>query len=115
LLVRHFAGPEWRIAPDAMKASENYHWPGNVRQLINAIERAKILADEGTICLQNLPPAVAEHTDKLIPGRTNLGSLQKSHVAEIMQREDGNKARVALGISRRALYRLLDKHEISNE
>jgi DNA-binding NtrC family response regulator len=117
LLARHFAGPEWRIAPDAMQASENYHWPGNVRQLINAIERAKILADEETICLQNLPPAVAQYADKVIPGKTDLGSLQKSHVAEIMQRENGNKARAAraLGISRRALYRLLDKHGISNE
>jgi len=117
LLMRHFAGPEWRVTPDAMKASENYHWPGNVRQLINAIERAKILADEETICLQNLPPAVAEYVDKAMPGKADLGSLQKSHIAEIMRRENGSKTRAAreLGISRRALYRLLEKHGISSE
>lgn len=117
LLAKHFAGSEWQIAPDAMNAIENYHWPGNVRQLINAIERAKILADEEEICLQNLPPVVAEYANKTSAGPTDLGSLQKDHIAEILEREQGNKSRAAraLGISRRALYRLLEKHGLAEE
>src|SRR5712691_10779221 len=44
LLVNHFLGSNWQIAPDALQALEAYNWPGNIRQLINVIERAKILA-----------------------------------------------------------------------
>ena len=44
--VEKFLGPGWEIAPDAMEKLETYRWPGNIRQLINVIERAKILADD---------------------------------------------------------------------
>ena len=55
LLVQHFLGPGWEIEPAALDAMESYHWPGNVRQLINAIDRAKILCEGETIRLQDLP------------------------------------------------------------
>jgi DNA-binding NtrC family response regulator len=41
LLIARFLGAEWQIEPAAMEALESYPWPGNIRQLINAIERAK--------------------------------------------------------------------------
>ncbi|HJT35581.1 MAG TPA: sigma-54 dependent transcriptional regulator, partial [Pirellulales bacterium] len=49
LLVERFLGRDWQMEPDAMAAIDAYSWPGNVRQLINAIERAKILADENLL------------------------------------------------------------------
>lgn len=49
LLVRKFLGPGWSIDPQALRLLEEYEWPGNVRQLINVIERAKILADDNRI------------------------------------------------------------------
>jgi len=55
LLARHFLGDEWKIEPEAMAALEQYRWPGNVRQLINVIERAKILADDRQVLLDDLP------------------------------------------------------------
>ena len=61
ILVDHFAGPDWTVESAAREAMQHYHWPGNVRQLINAIERAKILADDEVIRLQNLPSVIAEY------------------------------------------------------
>jgi DNA-binding NtrC family response regulator len=119
LLVAHFAGEDWQVDPQALQAIQRYHWPGNVRQLINAIERAKILADDEIIRLENLPPVVSEALDdptyEQIDHEADSASLQKAHVAEIMKRESGNKARAArvLGVSRRTLYRLLEKYDIS--
>jgi DNA-binding NtrC family response regulator len=43
------------ITPDALDALERHHWPGNVRELRNAIERAVVVAEHGTITLDDLP------------------------------------------------------------
>ena len=58
LLASHFAGPNWQWEPGVKEALLKYHWPGNVRQLINAVERAKILDDDNVIRLENLPTEV---------------------------------------------------------
>src|SRR5262245_9368712 len=60
LLVRHFLGSAWEIEPEALEGLERCTWPGNVRQLINALERGKILADSETIRLKDLPREVVE-------------------------------------------------------
>jgi DNA-binding NtrC family response regulator len=127
LLVNHFLQPDWQIEPAAMNAMEKYSWPGNVRQLINALERAKILADDHIINCCDLPPEVlGEHsydTEKRNESSSvnndecdNLASIQRAHIIEVLSRERGNKARAAraLGINRRSLYRLLDKYEIDD-
>lgn len=44
-----------QIDPKALEAIESYHWPGNIRQLENAVERAIVLADGDTITLKDLP------------------------------------------------------------
>ncbi len=58
LLVEHFLGADWRIEADALEVLRRYAWPGNVRQLINAIERAKIMADDQIVRLQDLPSEI---------------------------------------------------------
>ena len=99
-----------------MHAIEHYEWPGNIRQLINAIDRAKILADDQMILLDDLPHEVtASKSDVDQPGldsTDDLSAMERSHVIEILNRERGNKARAAraLGVSRRSLYRLLEKY-----
>ncbi|WP_436714379.1 sigma-54 dependent transcriptional regulator [Roseiconus lacunae] len=124
-LASFFAGEDWEIEPEAMQAIRQYSWPGNIRQLINAIERARILADQEVIQLRNLPDPVAHCVDApqvrldgpdAIEG-DDLNSIQKAHIAELMTREQGNKARVArrLGVSRRTLYRLLDKYDLPTQ
>jgi DNA-binding NtrC family response regulator len=118
LLVDHFLGPEWKIDPDALRAIRKYSWPGNVRQLINAIDRAKILADDHLIRLDDLPHDVADvfsaPTDSSLRSEDDLASIERAHVLEILKRERGNKscAARALGVNRRSLYRLLEKYNI---
>ena len=120
LLVDHFAGPGWRIEPDVLPALGLYGWPGNVRQLRNAIERAKILADDEVIRLANFPPEVLRGIDQgarpPAGAPADLDALNQRHVAETFGRHGGNKARTAraLGVSRRALYRLLEKYGIAD-
>jgi len=117
-LVEHFCGLGWTVSPDAMEALVRYQWPGNVRQLINAIERAKIMADDEVIRVQDLPPDLSgsDPSDPYAGHGSNvdLATLKRAHVVDTLRREHGNKMRAAksLGISRRSLYRLLDKYQI---
>lgn len=119
LLVKHFLGPDWQIEPEAVDAIQRYRWPGNVRQLINALERAKILADDRLILFDDLPPELTAavsagdvSTASEAPLSDELAALQKAHVIEVLNRERGNKARAAraLGVNRRSLYRMLEKY-----
>lgn len=121
LLVRHFLRDGWEIEDTAMQLLESYHWPGNVRQLINVIERAQILADDKLIRTIDLPRQVVKdtHFDRPIVSQSTdeLASLERAKVLEVLRREEGNKTRTAkvLGIERRKLYRLLDKYKIQEE
>jgi len=123
LLIDHFLGPGWEIEPAALEAMERYAWPGNVRQLINALERAKILAESEVIRLQNLPrevvapPAPPRAAEIQVGDLTDdLAAIQRSKVVEVLRRESGNKSKAAraLGIERRKLYRLLERYAIAN-
>jgi DNA-binding NtrC family response regulator len=120
LLAEHFTGPEWQLDPDAIPLLERYSWPGNVRQLQNAIDRAKILADDDVILAENMPPEITEaaHVQPtfLAAGDVDLETLTQQHVLETYRRHSCNKARTAraLGIGRRTLYRLLDRYGIGN-
>ena len=120
LLARKFTGDDWTIGQDVMERLNNYSWPGNVRQLQNAIERAKVLAEEDRIELKNLPAAIVEAEEMPVEtaiagGTSDLDALNKMHVAQTYERCDGNKTKAAkaLGINRRSLYRLLEKFEIT--
>lgn len=118
LLVRHFAGPEWRLDAKVIPTLEQYNWPGNVRQLQNAIERAKILADNRRIRVENLPPEIVDggRSYPRLPtaGEIDLFTHTRRYVMETYRRHRGNKAETAraLRVSRRTLYRLLEKYEV---
>lgn len=58
LLVDHFLGDDWHLEDDALQCLQNFAWPGNVRQLINVLERAKILADDDVIRIKDLPKQI---------------------------------------------------------
>jgi len=124
LLVKHALPADWTVDPAAMKAMESYVWPGNVRQLLNALERAQIMSDDKCIRVCDLPPEVIaatsndlSETSLAIVAGERLSDIQRAHVMEILVREQGNKARAAkaLGVNRRSLYRLLAKYGISAE
>jgi DNA-binding NtrC family response regulator len=118
LLVAHFLGPGWQIEEQAMKLMEQYDWPGNVRQLSNAIERAKILADDQFVRVRELPNEVAHFSGARIQAAIDdlddLASIERAKVVDVLRRMSRNKSRAAraLGIDRRKLYRLVDKYAI---
>lgn len=118
LLVDYFTRDDWQVSQGFMQVLENYSWPGNVRQLQNALERAKILAEDDCLQVEWLPPEIvrASHAGAFTPGPAdgNLETVTKQHIAETLARCEGNKARTAraLGVSRRTLYRLLEKYEL---
>ncbi|MFO0886240.1 MAG: sigma-54 dependent transcriptional regulator [Pirellulales bacterium] len=122
LLIEHFLGPGWEIDPAAAKQMQVYHWPGNVRQLINVIDRAKIMANDYIIRLQDLPREVIEAVPLDSTNRPaervpdDLDSLQRSKIVDVLKRVAGNKSHAAktLGIERRKLYRLLEKFQIQD-
>jgi transcriptional regulator with PAS, ATPase and Fis domain len=122
-LVEHFLSSRqlgsvrYRIAPDAMEALTRYAWPGNVRELANVLERAQILAEDSLITLDDLPEGIVEGaTAATSPGGDprHLREVERRHVMDILRQENGNKVHAArtLGISRRALYRLISKHHL---
>ena len=99
------------IAPDALKALEEYQWPGNVRQLRNAIEKMCVLASGDTLTVEDVPreianPPPAQGTPR--EGET-LADTEKDTILRILDECGGNKSRAAekLGISRRNLHRKL--------
>ena len=126
LLVEHFLGGEWQLGPGVHALFQSSRWPGNVRQLINALERAKILADDSVITLGNLPlelrnsvvadSSIASSNPVAIGDSIPLESLSQLHITEVLRRNHGNKAKAAreLGIARRSLYRILDKMDGSS-
>lgn len=118
-LAEHFAGGDWTLTPATVDLIRRYSWPGNVRQLANAIERAKILSDDGTtIDYQNFPPDIADGSNQQpiveITNSTDLDEINRTHVEKTYLKCEKNKSRTAqaLGISRRSLYRLLEKYDL---
>ena len=99
LLVEKFLGDTWKISDAALAALERYDWPGNVRQLINTIDRAKILAEGDTIDVVDLPGEVVRalaaaalaHPDS----DARLTAIERAHVVSVLERAKGNKARAA--------------------
>lgn len=121
LLVKHFLGEGWTIEPEALDMIEKSQWPGNVRQLANAIERAKILADSKVVRVQDLPRELnatspAAMRSSITLDSDNLATIERRKVVDVLRRERGNKARAAraMGIDRRKLYRLLEKYGIQD-
>jgi len=95
-----------------------YDWPGNVRQLRNVIERAVTLTRRDQIDVDDLPDAVTRHragavAQPAIEAPVTLDQLEKLHIQRVLNVYKGNKTRAAksLGIDRRTLYRMLDRHQ----
>jgi DNA-binding NtrC family response regulator len=117
LATRQIGAVRYRIHPDALAALVQYDWPGNVRELANVLERAQILAEDYVITPDDLPDNLLEMP---LPASGTSGNpchlreVERRHVLEVLQQEKGNKVHAAraLGISRRALYRLIAKHRL---
>lgn len=128
-LIEHFLGSKWSIDEEAREVLLHYHWPGNVRQLINVLERAQILADDGEIGIDDLPREIVSFQDSenhgsgsagrpaAVPSSVRLDDLERAHIVRLLREHQGNKAQAAraLGIHRRKLYRMLERFRIQPE
>lgn len=115
-----------RFSPLAAKALQCYNWPGNIRELRNAVEHCLIMSSGEEIDLQHLPERVrraapwdaaedsAETPDMVCSLKQVKRSAEHDHLVAALQRNDNNKSRTAeeLGISRAALYKQLRKHKL---
>ncbi len=113
LTTRQLGQRRWNVAPDALQALLNYGWPGNIRELANVLERAQVLAEDNLITLDDLPDTL--QSLPVVPsdvGPLNLGGLERRTTQDALAQAKGNKVSAAksLGISRRALYRLIEKY-----
>jgi DNA-binding NtrC family response regulator len=114
-LIEWFLGGAWMLDERAEYALLNYRWPGNVRQLKNSLERAKVLADGKIIRLCDLPPEIAIVGEAAANFRfaepDDIETLEREHVLTVLARMGGNKSHAAraLGIHRRTLYRMLER------
>ncbi len=129
--VAHFAARSGRpvrgIAPAALAQLRRYPFPGNVRELQNAIERAVTFCHGRSIELEHLPSRIADYRDdkarsagaELLtqlsdgPLLPTLEELELRYIEHVLKLVDGNKRRAAalLGIGRRTLYRRLGERE----
>lgn len=121
--LRRFAQDQRRsltFADEAMTAIERHDWPGNVRQLLNAVKRAAIMADGNRVMPQDVgltPPAApgAAGADAATAGDLDLRkareAAERQVVLSALARTAGNMARTAdlLGVSRPTLYDLMSR------
>ncbi len=120
--IRRMAGDLNRsikgVTPDAMNALKSYSWPGNIRQLENAVERAVIMGDSEWIGLDDLPPEITEVATQEIQVGLTLKEAQdnfkKNFIVQSLEFQGGNKTRTAkmLDIQRTYLSRLIKELEI---
>jgi DNA-binding NtrC family response regulator len=130
LLAYHFLGRYGRnrerplegIEPEALAALEAYAWPGNIRELQNAIERACVLADGPTLRLRDLgehlrgrgraAPAAAGAILPLREARDAwLRTFTSEYLTDLLRQHGGNVSQAArtAGVDRKTLHRLLTK------
>jgi DNA-binding NtrC family response regulator len=114
------------ISPEAMEILLAYRWPGNVRQLENAIERACVTAREGIIREQNLPPELSRPADGGTTLQVDLSRPLPEQVAELVANAEASYLRQALektrghvgrcaqlsGLSRRSVTEKIAQYKI---
>ncbi|MCI0570565.1 MAG: sigma-54 dependent transcriptional regulator [Myxococcaceae bacterium] len=104
------------VHPEAMELLRNYDWPGNIRELRNAVERAVILCDGELILRDHLPPDMAvrgpDRQTFRVPFGLTLDVVEREYILGSLQRQGGNKARTAesLGVSEKTLYNKLNRY-----
>jgi len=114
------------LTPGAERLLAAGYWEGNVRELRNVIERACILVDgefisERELAVSMPPAASAAPTASRAPqddapGKDLLATVEREHIQRALVRAGGNKKAAAkmLGLSRRALYRRLERLDLSD-
>ncbi|CAN5182306.1 sigma-54 dependent transcriptional regulator [soil metagenome] len=123
---KHTRGTQRKVSIniDARKLLEDYHYPGNVRQLESAIERSILLCENDTVTLEDLPPEMTQGASaasgdlfKLPVEGVNFEDVERSLIMQAMERTDNNitKSAKLLGLTFRTLQYRLEKFGFKKE
>jgi len=120
-LIEHFLGRlgEKGITAQAKMMLMEYEWPGNIRELLNILERAAIVA-ESTIDIEHIPSINSSLQSKResfeIPDEgINLDDVERNLITRALEKAEGNKTKAAelLGLTRRRLYSMIERFGIN--
>jgi two-component system response regulator HydG len=105
------------ITEPAMTILTNYEWPGNIRQLRNAIRTMVVMSDREKLDVQDIPLEiyrVRQLAAGLRPEGASLNEMEKQAIAETLARTKGNRQIAAkiLGIGERTLYRKIKEYNL---
>jgi DNA-binding NtrC family response regulator len=102
------------VTADARRRLTEWGWPGNVRELANVLASAALIAASDIIEERDLPHELLRRSAASV---TPIAELERAAVARAMAETHGNKMEAArrLGISRRALYRRLEKFAVESK
>ena len=110
---RKYAKPIKRVDPRALERLGAYEWPGNIRELRHALERAVILTDHSILFPEDFlfNPSSRKEEGLTFPD-FNLQSVEKTVIRKAIEKHHGNISQAAreLGLTRSALYRRLEKY-----
>lgn len=123
LLAKHFAlvyaekysKAALGLHPGFLKKLEQHSFPGNVRELQYALERAVIMTDNDVLQEEDLVFSALENQEPTANSKMlNLDSVEKHTILQVLDKNKGNISQSAkdLGITRAALYRRLQKHDL---
>ncbi len=124
LLANHFNSvytnkygkPAMQLDKTAIEKLMNYNYPGNVRELQYAIERAVIMAEDYVLCAKDIifSPLETININDEKPVETKLSAVEKNTILKVIEKHNGNISKAAreLGLTRTALYRRLNKYDI---
>ena len=126
LLVNHFLEmyckkykiPKKKLHTNTLKRLEKHDWPGNIRELQHAVERAVIMSDSNTLQPNDFFLSTQSQQEKrrsaLPADATNLEETEKMLIRKVVDKHGGNisKAAKELGITRASLYRRIEKYEL---
>lgn len=124
LLVRHYVAqyaeqldrPHPEVAEDVHLALMPCEWPGNVRQLMNAVQNMVVIAEDNKIEPRHIPPEILQEVaaDNLAtpPEGLSLDQIEKQAIRNTLRLTSGNREQAAkmLGIGERTLYRKLKEY-----
>ena len=125
LLVRHFADlqckqnglPAVDFTPDAMEYLQRLPYPGNIRELKNLVERTMLVSGKEMLSAEDFKaqnPVTAEPATSVNLNGLTLDEMERQRILQALEQYDNNvsQAATALGLSRPALYRRMEKHNI---
>ena len=111
--------PPVTLSDDAVKRLKSFSYPGNIRQLKNIVERAVLMSGKSVITAEDIE-LPADHSTLIKaatgcgPTHSTLEEQERTAIENAMKEYDGNLSKVAeaLGLSRGALYRRLEKYNL---